>query len=113
MFFVSQRVVLFVHFSLSFFFFFFFFAPFCFGGRGGQTDKRSPSRGPLFLFFETLETTPHGHTRDQSRINQSALKSTLPLTRKYFASPKHTHREREKKRRKERERQGAHVHARQ
>ena len=111
MFFVSQRVVLFVHFSLSFFFFFFFFL--LLFVLAGAEDKRSPSRGPLFLFFETLETTPHGHTRDQSRINQSALKSTLPLTRKYFASPKHTHREREKKRRKERERQGAHVHARQ
>ncbi len=42
----------------------------------GAEDKQTnaPPVGPFVFFFESsLETTPHGHTRDQSRINQSAL----------------------------------------
>jgi len=71
MFFVSQRVVLFVHFSLSFFFFFFFFL--LLFVLAGAEDKRSPSRGPLFLFFESLSRRPPTDTREINRENQSAL----------------------------------------
>jgi len=70
MFFVSQRVVLFVHFSHSASSSFFFLLLFV---LAGAEDKRSPSRGPLFLFFESLSRRPPTDTREINRENQSAL----------------------------------------